>query len=123
MRHIELIRELRQELTKDWKDVEFDIDDDLFLEIAKMAHARDITFNDMVVIALTEVLESKRLEDEEILENSVLGRQILAVLGERLEQVSNDLSARIDSLEKSVSSLAMDKLVEETERLDLYDKP
>jgi hypothetical protein len=41
-------------------DVEIDIDDDLFLAVAKEAHKQNITFNQMVNIIL-----KKKLEEEE----------------------------------------------------------
>lgn len=45
------------------EEIEIDITDDEFLRIAKMAHERDITFNKMVELILTEEIE--RLKKQE----------------------------------------------------------
>ena len=39
------------------KTLELDINDDLFLRVAKEAHARDITFNDMVLSIIKDGLK------------------------------------------------------------------
>jgi|TARA_B100000073_G_scaffold49166_1_gene36302 hypothetical protein len=39
------------------KTLEIDISDDLFLRVAKEAHARDITFNDMVLSIVKDGLK------------------------------------------------------------------
>ena len=48
-------------MSKDEKmiDIEVDIADDDFLYIAKQAHERDITFNEMVNIILREEIERR----------------------------------------------------------------
>ena len=38
-------------------DIEIDIDDDLFLKVAKQAHERDITFNNMVLSIIKDGLK------------------------------------------------------------------
>ena len=40
------------------KTLELDINDDLFLRVAKEAHARDITFNDMVLSIIKDGLKN-----------------------------------------------------------------
>lgn len=40
--------------------IDCDIDDDTFLRVAKMAHERDITFNEMVTIILEEQLRNEK---------------------------------------------------------------
>jgi hypothetical protein len=41
------------------KDIEVELTDDEFLQIAKMAHDRDITFNKMVEIMLDEFIKEQ----------------------------------------------------------------
>jgi len=41
------------------KDIEIELTDDEFLQIAKMAHDRDITFNKMVEIMLDEFIKEQ----------------------------------------------------------------
>lgn len=45
-------------------EIEIDITDDEFLRLAKIAHERDITFNQLVEQILTE--EIKRVESEKL---------------------------------------------------------
>lgn len=73
MRTIELLSDLRAEMTKDWETVTIDMDDDLFLQLAKMAHDRDITINDMIVLALHEVLAEEAIPEKASDEKTVLG--------------------------------------------------
>lgn len=41
------------------KDIEIELTDDEFLQIAKMAHDKDITFNKMVEIMLYEFIKEQ----------------------------------------------------------------
>ena len=45
--------------TDNRETIEVDLSDDEFLRIAKLAHERDITFNQMVEIILQEMIERK----------------------------------------------------------------
>lgn len=42
-------------------DVEIDLDDSTFLSIAKMAHEKDITFNEMITQIIEEKLSQENL--------------------------------------------------------------
>lgn len=54
-----------------YKEVELDLDDDLFLSLAKMAHEKDITLNDLVNEILKERIErEEQAKDFEDLEES-----------------------------------------------------
>ena len=44
-------------------EVEIEIEDEIFLSIAKEAHKRDITFNKMVCIILKEEMEKEKKEE------------------------------------------------------------
>lgn len=44
--------------------IEVDLSDDEFLRIAKMAHDRDITFNQMVEIILQAEIDRRKGEDD-----------------------------------------------------------
>ena len=53
----ELKRINRKEKNSKLEEVEFDISDDVFLILAKMAHTKDITFNKLCNNILEEYLE------------------------------------------------------------------
>lgn len=46
-------------------EMEIELDDAVFLRLAKMAHERDITFNEMVNIVLKEEMERERSTETE----------------------------------------------------------
>lgn len=41
-------------------DLEIDLDDNTFLAVAKMAHEKDITFNEMIVQIITEAIDNEK---------------------------------------------------------------
>ena len=49
--------------TDNRETIEIDLSDDDFLRIAKMAHERDITFNQMVEIILQAEIDRRKGED------------------------------------------------------------
>ncbi len=51
-------KDTKLEETEEMETIDIDISDEDFLKIAVMAHERDITFNQMVVIILEEYIES-----------------------------------------------------------------
>lgn len=57
MRIGRLIKLIQEECEVEMSTIDCDISDEVFLHIAKMAHERDITFNQMVTIILEEQLE------------------------------------------------------------------
>lgn len=50
-------------MTEKMVDMEIEISDEQFLSVAKMAHERDITFNEMINIIMKEYVE--KLDSEE----------------------------------------------------------
>jgi hypothetical protein len=46
--------------------IEVDLSDEDFLHIAKLAHERDITFNQMVEAILWEAIEKREKDNEQI---------------------------------------------------------
>ena len=53
---------VREEMETEWSTVDMDITDDVFLQVATMAHEKDITFNQMVVHILEEQLREAENE-------------------------------------------------------------
>lgn len=45
-------------------EIEIDLTDEEFLQLARMAHERDITFNQMVELILSEAIEKLKKETE-----------------------------------------------------------
>lgn len=45
-------------------EIEIDLTDEEFLQVARMAHERDITFNQMVELILSEAIEKLKKETE-----------------------------------------------------------
>jgi len=55
-----LVSFIQKETETEMVTLDIDINDDAFLIVAKMAHNRDITFNQMITIILEEqILENK----------------------------------------------------------------
>ena len=54
---------VKEEMQTEWSTVDMNISDDVFLQVATMAHEKDITFNQMVVHILEEQL--REAEDGE----------------------------------------------------------
>jgi hypothetical protein len=53
--------------------LDLDMDDDMFLSIAKQAHEKDITFNEMVCELLTKFIDdNKKILEEDFPERSAL---------------------------------------------------
>ena len=54
--------ELTNETGDGRSEVEIDLTDEEFLQLARMAHERDITFNQMVELILSEAIEKLKGE-------------------------------------------------------------
>lgn len=54
--------ELTNETGDGRSEVEIDLTDEEFLQLARMAHERDITFNQMVELILSEAIEKLKKE-------------------------------------------------------------
>lgn len=57
---------------KETTTVEIEISDADFLVLAKDAHARGITFNDLVVLLLQEYVDGKLISNDDILEENLI---------------------------------------------------
>jgi len=57
MRIGKIIDFIQKEIDEKMETIDVDIHDDTFLCIAKMAHEKDITFNQMVTVLLEEMIE------------------------------------------------------------------
>ena len=53
---------VKEEMQTEWSTVDMNISDDVFLQVATMAHEKDITFNQMVVHILEEQLREAENE-------------------------------------------------------------
>jgi len=45
-------------------DLEFECSDDLFLQLAKLAHKRDITFNELINDLLSEIVNDRKSKNK-----------------------------------------------------------
>lgn len=54
--------ELANETGDGRSEIEIDLTDEEFLQLARMAHERDITFNQMVELILSEAIEKLKQE-------------------------------------------------------------